>query len=100
MFDQNLIIVTIFLALLLLVWAGVKIFVDGSKGVKSSFKFGSNFRLKDKITLEPGVSVYLLSAKNSDLVVTVDSRKSGNIETQLLPILSIIGADEEGDENA
>lgn len=100
MFDQNLIIVTVFLALLLLVWIGVKIFVDGSKGAKSSFQLGSSFLLKDKITLEPGVYVYLLRAKNSDLVVTVDSRKSGNIQTQLLPIVNITGADEEDDENA
>lgn len=84
MFEHNLIIVALFLGILLLAWAIIKIFADKSNIVSNSIKASSCFNLKGKIALEPGVNVYLVSAENSEIIVTVNNRKFGSAKAEIL----------------
>jgi hypothetical protein len=97
MFEQNLIIVSLFLGTLVLVWAIIKLLVAKFSAFKGTINAGSCLSLKDKIALEPGVNVYVVALENSEIVVTVNSRKFGSAQAKVLSVTGGLGV---GDENA
>jgi hypothetical protein len=84
MFEQNLIVVSVFLGTLLLAWAIIKFAVAKSSDVGGSVKINSSLNLKGKITLEPGVNVYLVAGENSEIIITVHNRKFGSAKAEVL----------------
>jgi len=84
MFEQNLIVVSVFLGILLLVWAIIKFAVAKSSAVGGSTQINSDLSLKGKITLEPGVNVYLVASENSEIIITVHNRKFGSAQAEVL----------------
>ena len=84
MFEQNLIVVSVFLGTLLLAWAIVKFAVAKSSAVGESVKINSSLNLTGKITLEPGVNVYLVASENSEIIITVHNRKFGSTKAEVL----------------
>ena len=84
MFEQNLIVVSVFLGILLLVWAIIKFAVAKSSAVGGSTQINSDLSLKGKITLEPGVNVYLVASENSEIIITVHNRKFGGAKAEVL----------------
>ena len=84
MFEQNLIVVSVFLGTLLLAWAIIKFGVAKSNAVGDSVKINSSLNLKGKITLEPGVNLYLVASENSEIIITVHNRKFGSAKAEVL----------------
>jgi hypothetical protein len=84
MFEQYLIVVSVFLGTLLLAWAIIKFAVAKSSDVGGSVKINSSLNLKGKITLEPGVNVYLVACENSEIIITVHNRKFGSAKAEVL----------------
>jgi hypothetical protein len=84
MFEQNLIVVSVFLGILLIVWAIVKFAVAKSSAVGGSTQINSDLSLRGKITLEPGVNVYLVASENSEIIITVNNRKFGSAQAEVL----------------
>ena len=84
MFEQNLIVVSVFLGTLLLAWAIIKFGVAKSNAVVDSVKTNSSLNLKGKITLEPGVNVYLVAGENCEIIITVNNRKFGSAKAEVL----------------
>lgn len=83
MFDHNLIVVSVFLGTLLFAWAIIKFAVAKSSAGGDSLKINS-LNLKGKITLEPGVNVYLVASENSEIIITVHNRKFGSAKAEVL----------------
>ena len=83
MFEQNLIVVSVFLGILILAWAIIKFAVAKSSAVGDSVKINS-LNLKGKITLEPGVNIYLVASENSEIIITVHNRKFGSAKAEVL----------------
>ena len=83
MFEHNLIVVSVFLGTLLFAWAIIKFAVAKSSAVGDSLKINS-LNLKGKITLEPGVNVYLVASENSEIIITVNNRKFGSAKAEVL----------------
>ena len=83
MFEQNLIVVSVFLGILILAWAIIKFAVAKSSAVGDSVIINS-LNLKGKITLEPGVNVYLVASENSEIIITVNNRKFGSAKAEVL----------------
>ena len=83
MFEHNLIVVSVFLGTLLFAWAIIKFAVAKSSAVGDSLKINS-LDLKGKITLEPGVNVYLVASENSEIIITVNNRKFGSAKAEVL----------------
>ena len=83
MFEQNLIVVSVFLGILILAWAIIKFAVAKSSAVGDSVKINS-LNLKGKITLEPGVNVYLVASENCEIIITVHNRKFGSAKAEVL----------------
>ena len=84
MFDQNLIVVSIFLGALLFAWAIIKVVVSKSSWVRDSISESSCLSLKGKIALEPGVNVYLVAGEDSEIIITVNNRKFGTANAEVL----------------
>ena len=84
MFEQNLIVVSVFLGILLLAWAIIKFGVAKSSAVGGLVKINSSLNLKGKITLEPGVNLYLVASENSEIIITVHNRKFGSAKAEVL----------------
>ena len=84
MFEHNLIVVSVFLGTLLLAWAVIKFAVAQSSAVGNSVKINSSLNIKGKITLEPGVNLYLVASENSEIIITVHNRKSGSAKAEVL----------------
>ena len=84
MFEQNLIVVSVFLGILLLAWAIIKFCVAKSNAVGDLVKINSSLNLKGKITLEPGVNLYLVASENSEIIITVHNRKFGSAKAEVL----------------
>ena len=84
MFEHNLIVVSVFLGTLLLAWAVIKFAVSKSSAVGNSVKINSSLNLKGKITLEPGVNVYLVAGENCEIIITVNNRKFGSAKAEVL----------------
>ena len=84
MFEHNLIVVSVFLGILLFAWAIIKFAVAKSSAVGGSTKINSDLSLKGKITLEPGVNVYLVASENSEIIITVHNRKFGSAKAEVL----------------
>ena len=84
MFEHNLIVVSVFLGTLLLAWAIIKFAVAKSSAVGGSVKINPSLNLKGKITLEPGVNVYLVAGEHSEIIITVRNRKFGSAQAEVL----------------
>ena len=84
MFEHNLIVVSVFLGTLLLAWAIIKFAVAKSSAVGGSVKINPSLNLKGKITLEPGVNLYLVASENSEIIITVNNRKFGSAKAAVL----------------
>ena len=84
MFDHNLLVVSIFLGALLLAWAIIKFVVSKSTLVRDSLNVSSCLSLKGKIALEPGVNVYLVAGEDSEIIITVNNRKFGTANAEVL----------------
>jgi hypothetical protein len=84
MFEHNLIVVSVFLGILLLVWAIIKFAVAKSSAVGGSTQINSDLSVKGKITLEPGVNVYLVAGENCEIIITVNNRKFGSAKAEVL----------------
>ena len=84
MFEQNLIVVSVFLGTLLLAWAIIKFAVAKSSAGGGSVKINPSLNLKGKITLEPGVNLYLVASENSEIIITVHNRKFGSAKAAVL----------------
>ena len=84
MFEQNFIVVSVFLGALLLAWAIIKFAVAKSSDAGDSVKINSSLNLKGKITLEPGVNLYLVDSENSEIIITVHNRKFGSAKAEVL----------------
>ena len=97
MFDQNLIVVSIFLGALLFAWAIIKVVVSKSSWVRDSISESSCLSLKGKIALEPGVNVYLVAGEDSEIIITVNNRKFGTANAEVLSGSCIL---RDGEANA
>ena len=84
MFEHNLIVVSVFLGTLLFAWAIIKFAVVKSSAVGGSLKINPSLNLKGKITLEPGVNVYLVAGENREIIITVNNRKFGSAKAEVL----------------
>ena len=84
MFDHNLIVVSIFLGALLFAWAIIKFVVSKSSLVRDSINVSPCLSLKGKVALEPGVNVYLVAGEHSEIIITVNNRKFGTANAEVL----------------
>ena len=84
MYEHNLIVVSVFLGTLLLAWAIIKFVVAKSSAVGDLVKINPSLNLKGKITLEPGVNLYLVASENSEIIITVHNRKFGSAKAEVL----------------
>ena len=84
MFEHNLIVVSVFLGILLFAWAIIKFAVAKSSAVGDPVKINPSLNLKGKITVEPGVNVYLVAGENCEIIITVNSRKFGSAKAEVL----------------
>ena len=97
MFEQNLIVVSVFLGVLLLAWVIIKFVVSKSSFAKDPVQLSSCLNIKGKLALEPGVNVYLVAGENSEIIITVDNRKFGTVNAEVLSGSCIL---RDGEANA